>query len=332
MTTPGDVARALSSARRVLVCSHVPPDGDGLGAGIALVRAMRSTGREAVFAAGGPLPSNLRFVAREDEIDAAPEGPRGPFDAAVALDAADAARLGALLARCAACPVFVNIDHHATNDGYGTLAWVDPGSPAVGEMVYRLLPALGAALDADIGLPLYVAVVTDTGRFGYSNTTPATHRMAADLLAAGVDPALVTDRVYRSLPPAWLRLAALALADLRLEADGLVAHVSVTEEMLAATGADPLDAGDVVDFPIAAAGVEVGVLFRPAAGGRGTKVSLRSRRYFPVHTFAARYGGGGHARAAGAVLPRPLGPARAEILAALLPEVEALARARGERR
>ncbi|MCU0724636.1 MAG: DHH family phosphoesterase [Planctomycetes bacterium] len=321
MSGPAAVARALEGARRVVIVSHVPPDGDGLGAGLALARALGRLGREAVFAAGGSLPPTLRSFARPGEVDTSPGGPPGPFDLALALDCADEARLGALATTCRAVPLVVNLDHHETNTRFGHLSWIDPASPAVGEMAMRVLAELGTPLDADLALPLLLALVTDTGRFGYGNTTPATLRAAADLLDAGADPQAVTDAVYRSASAAWYRLLGLALAGLELAAGGLVSHVTVTPAMIEESGADPLCASDVVDYPISVEGVEVGVLFRPASDGKATKVSLRSRRIFPVHAFAARFGGGGHPRAAGATVDLPLAAAREMVLATLLPEV-----------
>jgi len=321
MTGIAEVGAALQHARRVLLASHVPPDGDGLGAGLALVRWLRDRGRHAVFAAGGGVQGCLGFLYREDEVDRSPAGPDGDFDVVVSLDAASRARLGGLKARFAAAPLVVNIDHHATNEGFGHVNWVDPDASSTGEMVYRLLGHLEATLTAGIAEPLYIAIVTDTGRFGFSNTTPAVHEMAAALIEAGVRPERITSEVYRSVPPSWLRLVGLAIDGMSIHAEGRLACVTATEEMIARSGADPLDVGDLVDIPISVAGVEVGVLFRPAGPDR-TKVSLRSRAVFPVHTFAARFGGGGHPRAAGATLDEPIDSARELVLDALTEAVE----------
>ncbi len=320
---PPELARILFGGDRVLLVSHVPPDGDGLGAGLALVRALRKRGKEAVFAAGGEVQRCLRFLARPGEMDTSPSGPPGPFDVAVSLDSASQERLGELGSLCRRSRHFLNIDHHAGNRRFADLNWVDGASPAVGEMVVRLLEDTGIPLTRETAVPLYVALVTDTGRFSYSNTGPAAHRTAAALLATGFDPSEITDRLYRSIPEPFLRLTGLAIGALRRDAGGLVAHVTLTPEMLRESGADPLDAGDVVTIPVSLEGVEVGVLFRPAPDGGGTKVSLRSRRWFSVSDLAARWGGGGHERAAGATLPHPRDRARATVLRALREALEA---------
>ena len=312
-----EMADILAGARRVILCSHVPPDGDGLGAAIALVRVLARRGAQAVFAAGGPVQQNLGFLFRPDEVDLTPAGPEGEFDAAVALDSATFKRLGAAGETCRGTGRFLNIDHHVTNERFGDLDWVDPEASSTGEMVWRLVSEMGVALDAEIALPLLVAVVTDTGRFSYSNTTSTTHRMAAELLAAGADPVEATDGIYRQNPLPYLKLTGMAIDALELCCGGRVAHVSVTAEMIARSGAHPLDVGDVIDIPISVAGAEVGILFRASMTGPGTKLSFRSRRWFPVHDLARRFGGGGHARAAGAEVAEPPDRARAIVLAAV---------------
>jgi phosphoesterase RecJ-like protein len=321
MSDMNDVAAALTGAKSALLTSHVPPDGDGLGAGIALVRWFRATGRRAVFAAGGGVQGCLRFLYEKEEVDHSPEGPDGDFDLHVTLDAATRARLGRIEPRFAAAGRVVNIDHHVTNEAFGHVNWVDPEASSTGEMIYRLFRDRGISITKEIAEPLYVAVLTDTGRFSFSNTTPAVHEMAATLLAAGVRPERATGEIYRSVPPSWLRLQALAMENLTIDAEGRLACITATAGMIERSGADPLDVGDLVDIPISVAGVEVGVLFRPA-GEDATKLSLRSRAVFPVNEFAARYGGGGHPRAAGATIPGPVEETRESVVPAL---VEALA-------
>jgi bifunctional oligoribonuclease and PAP phosphatase NrnA len=321
MNVPPELIEALSGARRVLLASHVPPDGDGLGSALAIIRALAPRGTEAVFAAGGEIQANLRFLFTGEEVDRTVEGPEGDFDLALSLDSATFARLGAIGKKCRRAGRFLNIDHHVGNEEFADLNWVDGASPATGEMVFRLLKAMEVPLTAEIATPLHVALVTDTGRFCYSNTTPAAHRMAADLLAAGADPVTCTDRIYRSLPESVLRLTGLTLKAMEVGADGLLAHVTVTPEMIAASGADPLSVGDMVDLPISLEGVEVAVLFRESLDGRGTKLSFRSRLWFPVNEFAARFGGGGHVRASGASLPEGLSEARDRVLPLLQAEL-----------
>jgi phosphoesterase RecJ-like protein len=219
------------------------------------------------------------------------------------------------------------IDHHGTNERYGTANWVEGDAPATGEMVHRLFREMGVALTADLALPLYTALVTDTGRLSYSNTTPRAHRMAAELLETGMDHTVATEELYRSQPLSFLRLTGLAIEALEVRCRGRLASVVATPGMVERSGADEKDVGDLVDIPISVAGVEVGALLREKSPGV-TKLSLRSRRWFSVSAFARRYGGGGHDRAAGAVLDRPLEEAAETVLADL--EAELLPGPEGE--
>jgi phosphoesterase RecJ-like protein len=281
---------------------------------------LRARGAEAIFAAGGPIQSNLRGFVREGEIDLSPDGPNGDFDLALSLDAATFDRLGPIGQACRRAETFANIDHHVKNELFADLNWVED-APATGEMVFRLLGDLGVELTEDLALPLLVALVTDTGRFSYSNTTPAAHRMAAELLQAGADPVAVTEPIYRSQSASFLRLSGLALEAMKVEADGRLARVTVTPEMITDSGADPLDVGDLVDLNMSVKGVEVGLLLRPGLDGKGTKLSIRSRLWFPVNEFAARFGGGGHPRASGATIDLPVEEAEGEVVPALLEEL-----------
>jgi len=316
MSVPGKITEAFATARSVLLASHVPPDGDGLGSALALVRVLRSRGVQAIFAAGGKVQANLRFLYQDDEVDLTPEGPQGEFDLAVSLDAATFARLGPLGETCRKAGQFLNIDHHVKNELFADENWVED-APATGEMVFRLLHAMDVTLGPETALPLLVTLVTDTGRFSYSNTTPDAHLMAARLLQAGADPVAATDPIFRARPAAFLRLSGLALDAMRIEADGRIAHVTVTPEMVERCGADPLDVGDLVDLPMSVAGVEVGLLLRESLDGQSTKLSIRSRLWFPVNEFAALFGGGGHPRASGATIPASIEEAAEMILPAL---------------
>jgi phosphoesterase RecJ-like protein len=166
-------------------------------------------------------------------------------------------------------------------------------------MIYDLARRAGVSIDLDLALPLYVALLTDTGRFSYGNTTPSAHRMAEALLAAGVDPADVHRRVYREKTVERIRLEARAMSDLRTALDGHIAWCAVDAATLASAGVEAGEARDLIGIPSSLAGVEVALSFRELPGGAGTKISLRSFHGFRVDEFAARHGGGGHRVAAG---------------------------------
>jgi phosphoesterase RecJ-like protein len=211
----------------------------------------------------------------------------------------------------------VCIDHHAEGDFPAHAEVIDPTASSTGELVYELgCRLLGLErLPLEISLPVYVAVLTDTGGFRFGNTHPHTHRLAAELLAAGVNPPEVHHQVYENVKPEAVRLLGLSLASLRVEAGGKLAWLVVTQEHLVQSGARPEDVDGFVDQARAVAGVEMVVMFLELASGR-LKVSLRSREPVNVQQVASRLGGGGHKQAAGILMEGPWDTSREAVLAA----------------
>lgn len=321
MTVPREALDALAGARRILVVSHVPMDGDGLGSGLALVRGLRALGREASLLTEARLPRAYAFLPGYAEVrllDA--RGSVPPHDLLVGVDAGSGERLGRAFAARAPGVRVLNVDHHVSNTRYGDLNWIDGEAAATGEMVFDLLQALGAPIDPGTALCLLVAIVTDTGRFCYSNTTPRTLRTAATLLEKGAQPETVLLALYRNLPQGVLRLQARAVDLLRFHEEGRLATLTVPAGFGRDLGAEEEDVKDLIDLAISVRGVVVAALVRGLAEG-GTKVSLRSNDdRADVSGFAASRGGGGHRRAAGfttAATPE-------EVDRSILPELRAL--------
>ncbi len=319
----------------MLLSSHENVDADGAGSALGLARGLRALGIEARAAFPSPLPANLRFLpgaAEAPVVEAGSPPPDGILgaDAFVALDCGAASRLGALRPLAEAAPLFLNVDHHASNDGFGTLRWVDPSYAAVGVMGFELLSALGAPLDRETCLCLYAALVHDTGGFAYSNTDPRSHRMAAACIERGVRPEEVTAALHRTRTPASWRFEAEAVGRLRTSEDGSLAWISVPREMADRHGLGEDHAPDLVEVPVSLAATRVGFLLSELGDGRGVRVSLRSRCAVGVHGIATRHGGGGHARAAGMTLPGTLEEAERLVLAEAREALERWSRERGE--
>jgi bifunctional oligoribonuclease and PAP phosphatase NrnA len=290
-------AEALRGAATVAAAGHLPLDGDGLGSALGLVHALRAAGRPAVAVIGGGVPRNLRFLPGLGDAVRLPDALPFAPDAFVALDGGSLDRFTPLLPLAETARHLVNVDHHVTNTRFGTASWVDPGYAATGLMVLDLIDDLGLPLTPEAALCLYTALVTDTGRFSFANTSPAAHEAAARLLRAGVRPEEVLRRVYRSLPRGRIALTAEVARRLRVTAGGRVAWSEVTLDMCRDAGVVPLDAHDAVEVPLSLEVVEVAILFRQEVDG--THVSLRSTGALDVAQFAAARGGGGHPRAAG---------------------------------
>jgi len=320
---PPELLRILDEHDEIVLATHIPMDGDGLGSGIALHRALAARGKSVRFVTEAPVPSVYSFLAGREVVELVGPGeavPETPL--LVGLDAGDAARLGRCYDERAPATKVANIDHHATNDRYGDAAWVEPDASSTGEMIHALLRAMDARLDAVSAQALLVSITTDTGRFSYSNTTAGALEAAADLVRHGADPDTVHRHLYASVPLDVLRLRARAAESIRLYGRGKVAILSVEAGYGEGLDVEEQDVKDLIDVAIVLDGVVAAALVRGLPRG-GTKVSLRSKSdAADVAALAQRHGGGGHVRAAGFSAdaePR-------EVATALAPELEALVR------
>jgi phosphoesterase RecJ-like protein len=309
-----EVLDHLLRRRSILLTTHDPLDGDGIGSEIGLLRLLRRLGRDARIVNAGPTPESFRFLPGVEEVLCVPAGLDATVDAVVTLDCGSRQRVAHILDALPERSFVVNIDHHAGTEPFADVNWFDVQSAATGQMIYRLALEARVEIDPDMALALYTALVSDTGRFSYSNTTPECHEMAAHLLRCGVRPDLVLRHLYREKPMELVRIEGMAAAELRFAAGGRIAWTRLTQEMFRTAGISPLEARDIVDIPASVAGVIVAGLFREVEAGRLTKVSLRSTGVLDVSRFAARYRGGGHERAAGCQIAAPLDAAEAMVI------------------
>ncbi len=296
----------LASARTAALCTHVNPDGDGIGSEICLLRHLKGLGMEARIINTEPLPPRYRFLDPEGAVEVFDERVHGPFlrdaDLIVMLDNSAVSRLGPLEPSIhASRATTVCIDHHNVIEPFWTINIIDEDACATGELVFQIIKALGGRVDLRGAQAAYVSLVTDTGYFRFSKTSPRCHEAAAEMLAAGVHPPLVYQEVFERSSPALVRLAGTALAGLRLDEGGRLAWITLTRDQIAACGAETEDTSEVVNELLTIDGVRVAVLLKELDGGR-TKISFRSKGGLDVNRLAARFGGGGHKNAAGAVL------------------------------
>ncbi|MGH7263810.1 MAG: DHH family phosphoesterase [Candidatus Rokuibacteriota bacterium] len=310
---PGDVLEVIRAGRRFLLLAHLYPDGDVLGSQLGLGLALRDAGRRVEFACHHPVTDPFHFLPGADAIQQWKEG-RGQHDVVVTLDCPDPSRVGGLLdgVRQPGTRV-LNIDHHADNRRYGDVNWIAPTAAATGEMVFDLLEAAGFPVTAPVAVNLYTAIVTDTGSFRYSNTTPRTFRIAARLLEAGAEPAAVAIALYETRHLAGLHLLGRILQQVETNAEGTAAWVVIDRSQTRSP--DLLEAEDFITYPRSLRTAKVAVLFRELAGE--VKVSLRAKGEVNVARIAAAFGGGGHANAAGAVVKGDLAAVKTAVLGAV---------------
>ena len=310
----------LRPGMRVCLTTHVNPDGDGLGSEVGFALMLRALGVHVVITNPTPTPSRYDFLfaglaGLDKTAEAVKELRRA--DLIIVLDIADLGRLGMLADTVKERGVTVAcIDHHVSK---GDLPpgprYVDAAAAATGELVREIARANEWDLTAEAARALYVAIVTDTGGFRFSNTKARTLRAAADLLECGIDPEAVYVELYSKAPEGRVRLMAEALQTLVVEHDVGMAWVTIPPGSLERHGVDPDDLDGVVEYARSIDGVRLGLLFREIAGGR-IKVSFRSIGGVDVAKLAGRFGGGGHAKAAGASLPGALADVQATVLAA----------------
>jgi bifunctional oligoribonuclease and PAP phosphatase NrnA len=313
-------ADALRPGQRVCITTHVNPDGDGLGSEAGLAHLLRDRGIDAIITNPTPTPSRFAFLFGDlPGVDRTHEAIRElrRADVIVVLDISDLGRLGNLgeTVRTRGIPVAC-VDHHVSE---GVLPdgprYLDAGAAATGELVFELAVANGWTLTEAAARGLYVAILTDTGGFRFSNTRPRTLRVAAELLEVGVDPEEIYLEVYARAPEGRPRLFAEALQTLVVEPEYGLAWVTVPPGAIERLGVSSDDLEGVVEFPRSIEGVRMALLFREVSQGR-VKVSLRSVGEVDVAEFAKPFGGGGHTKAAGLALPGSLAEVQSLVLTA----------------
>lgn len=291
------VAVELRKASTVVVCAHVKPDGDAIGSVLGLTMALRDIGIPAVptLADNEPAPASYEFLPGFGLF--VPAAELEPPQVFVALDTPTPNRLGVAADLAAAADTLIVVDHHPDNSGFGTVNLTDSGAAATGLMVWRLLRALEHRPSPEVALCCWVALVTDTGRFAYSNTSPDALRDAAAMLESGADPAEAHHMLYESRTTASMVLETRVLSRLTLANQGRVAYAWVEDADYPATGAQPWETEHLVDAVRALAGIDVALLLRVHPDG--VRVNLRAKTGHDVSSVARRWGGGGHVAAAG---------------------------------
>lgn len=294
-TTEEVVAELLKRPAFVMV-SHVKPDGDTLGAGLALGLALKKLGKRVYYFQQDAVPRNLRFlpdtqyVSREVPADL-PANTLWVFG-----DMSSTARAGEFLPKIERENI-LDIDHHLGNDHFGALNYVLTHECSTGTCVMHLLRGLGVALDVEIATCLLTTIMTDTGGFMHSNTTPGVLRLSAELMELGANKEQITEEIFANKRLAALKLLGRALDEAKAEHDGRYIWSYVDEAMLAECKADGEDTEEIVNHLRSVEGVEVSALFKDYDGD--IRVSLRSSGRVNVQAAAARLGGGGHFRASG---------------------------------
>ena len=307
------VRDALLAASRVTAICHENPDADTLGSALALRMALERLGKTVEVVAADPVPPSLVELPLAGEVRTRPA--LEP-DVAVVLDG-PLSRTGAVAVDCGEWlerATIVNIDHHVSNDGgEAAVSWIDADAAATCEMVARLIPQLGVAIDVPIATVLTAGIVQDTHTFSHPNATPRTLRTAADLLEAGAPLSRLHRAIYADKPFSTLALWGRILAGVSERRDGRIVHATMTLQMLAETGSEAVASEGFIDLLASTKAADVTVLLKEA-GPSLVRVSVRTSARADAVAITSAFGGGGHARAAGCTLELPLPQATTTLL------------------
>jgi len=311
------VVELIENKQKFAITTHVRPDGDGVGSSLGLCWLLRSLGKSAEVVVRDEVPPAYQNLPGADgvrkvsRIDA-------EYDAVFVIECSDVARPGIVDLEK---QFTVNIDHHSTCEHFGTINWIDPTASAVGEMIYNLCKAIGGKITRDIAECLYMALVTDTGSFHFSNTTDRTLKVASELIRAGVKPADISEAVYNNYPWSRIELMRQVLNTVLRDPSGRVAYMRQTLEMKAVAGAVDGDNNGFVNMPLAARDVVASVYMREVGPGQ-YRVSLRSKGDINVAKIAEQFGGGGHKNASGLSIEGDWDEKESEIVAAMVKAVD----------
>jgi phosphoesterase RecJ-like protein len=310
------IAEVLRGAPTVAITTHINADGDASGSVAAMARLLPQLGAAARIVNPTPWPPLFEFL-RQGLDDRSAQGASAlqGIDALVALDVSDVKRLGSLAsaARAMSVPRIV-IDHHVpTDEPAGDILLADTTACATGELLFDVATVLGLEIDTGTAEAIYTAILTDTGGWRYSNTSPRAHRITADLLERGVDPEAMYRRIYASLTPGRVRLLREALETLGVDHEYGLAWVSISNESLDRHGVGSDDLDGIVEHPRSIAGTRVALFFRDLGYGK-VKVSFRSTGDVDVNQLARQFGGGGHQKASGALIPGTLDEVRDRVV------------------
>ena len=309
-----EIKKIIDKSKVVLVVSHIEPDGDALGTQLAFAAYLRQKNKQVILVRDSAIPEKYSFLENVSDIphfEDLKEIP--PIDTAIILECPNSNRIGNAEAWLTENVQVINIDHHRDNDHYGHLNWINNEASSVGEMVYEFFEKVQHDIDEATAEQLYVAIMTDTGRFRYKSTSPRTFEIAGKLVAAGAKTQKTCDEVYFNIKPSSMKLIGKVLNGIEFHQNHKICLLTLTKEMLETSKAEMSESDGLVDYTLFNKGVIVGALLKEI-NDNCTKISMRSSDGINVAQIAATFGGGGHFNASGCIVELPLQKAKEKIL------------------
>jgi phosphoesterase RecJ-like protein len=299
MTIQNDAAAAraaeeIRNRRRFVLTSHVRPDGDAIGSQLAMAYALRDLGKDVRIVNRDPAPPPLQVFPGVGDIQIA-DRVDDPGDCVIVMESGDLSRTGVAGLDGG---FIINIDHHVGNTMFGAVNWFDLSAAACGEMVFDLVRELGVPLTHPIAVHLYIAILTDTGSFHYSNITPRTFAISRACVEAGVDPPAVARAVFDNNSLGRLKLFGAVLSRMQLDPSGRLATLWVDQRLAAECGGTYDDTEGLINMPLTVKDIQAVVFFKEL-GPRDWRISMRSKGDVDINAVAKEFGGGGHKNASG---------------------------------
>jgi len=298
------IIEQLKKSKRLLLASHMLPDGDAIGALISLGIALGEYKKSVRLYNEGPIPAVYQFLPSLHLINNT-VGDVAEFDTAIILDCSDLHRIGEVAAEVSKIPVLINIDHHMTNTRFGNLQLIDPSASSTAEMVYRLITQMGIPINTGIAYSIYTGIMADTGSFRFKNTTPEAFEISYKMVLSGAEPHKVAQHVYETTSLKRIKLLHMLYESIELSFNGKMSIMTLTQNMLNATGSKLEDVNGLINYAKQIENVKLAVLLYERRRSHARKnesdfhVSLRSDDEVNVAAIATSFGGGGHQNAAG---------------------------------
>ena len=320
------IKKILRENNSFLITSHINLDGDGIGSELALYFVLKKLNKKPIILNQDRLPGIYKFLPDSDKIHYLDDNCIDPksIDVCIVLDCSNTRRIGKTYEIFKNLKNVINIDHHTSNENYGSLNYVDSSASSVGEIIFEMIKSINIDLiDKNISTCLFTAIITDTGSFRYSNVNFNTFAIASHLTSAGIKPYLIADNIYNKNTYTGLKLLGEALLTLEIDTSNYVSWVTITRKMLSDTNAKDEEIEGIVDIVTSLDKVEISILFRETKDKK-IKVSFRSKGNFNVNKFAGKFKGGGHLNAAGCLCSGKLEEIKENILSELFSDIKCL--------
>ncbi|MGC8491220.1 MAG: DHH family phosphoesterase [Syntrophobacteraceae bacterium] len=309
-----EVISAIRNYDRFMIATHVHPDGDAMGALVAMQLILRRLGKSVVAYTQDPYPQEYGFLANVREIRNKPPGP-ADHEAAILVDCGDLERVGEkLLESVKGAGFLINIDHHLVNKPFGNVNWIETSASSACEMLFDLCMSLSLAPDKALATALYTGILTDTGSFRFSNTNARVFEIISTLAGFGADPARIAGEVYDSATPEKLKLLALVLGTMEFHASSRIVTAELSRSMLSNSSSNYVESEGFINHLRSIKSADVAILFREVGDGL-IHISMRSRGDINVARLAQLHGGGGHKQAAACRIPGELRSVRSMFIA-----------------